>query len=545
MNVKEMRQRIFDQMDYFPDLQQYKDSVVRRLNDRYQELCDSAHWLWIQKEAQILLKKEIKGSSTDTLALVADNPRKLVTSFKVNTFLEGQRITNTIRNEEFTIVRAFDENTLFIDDDFVLTPGDQISTVTITNGGSGYTSAPTVSFSGGGGSGASATATVSGGKVTAITITGGGLGFTSNPTVSISGGGGSNATATATFGTLAFEDFKIEFIRAPLPKDCVEVLGFNDRKADRGRLLFVNRRREERVFLDADNTGDPVAVIEDEHIVDDPPLNTPIVSAIPKGGPNSISQQIHGTVVGNWSGAFTLQTNELKLNTVYEYKYTIYREGRESPPSESAFVTTPNAVFGSVFLSNLDDTGYFVTTSANSTTANGMYKHIYRRDVTNNGKFELVGTVPSTQTFFNDNELVAVQRGFHYLIAPDFRYKSTTDVKRFEDPGPYQYVRFWYTPSEDKTIDIRYHYRPKPLVADNDAPIIPLQYHQILVYMTLQDMFLQMQDTVQSQLFERRADQMLVQLRRRYLAREDDLKKFGRFDRRRRTVNVYGVPTIN
>ena len=63
--------------------------------------------------------------------------------------------------------------------------------------------------------------------------------------------------------------------------------------------------------------------------------------------------------------------------------------------------------------------------------------------------------------------------------------------------------------------------------------------------MTLQDMFLQVQDTAQSQLFERRANQMLVQLRRRYLAREDDNKKFGRFDRRRRTVNVYGVPTIN
>ena len=80
------------------------------------------------------------------------------------------------------------------------------------------------------------------------------------------------------------------------------------------------------------------------------------------------------------------------------------------------------------------------------------------------------------------------------------------------------------------------------MVADNDAPLIPIQYHQILVYMVLQDMFLQMQDTVQSQLFERRAGAMLAQLRRRYLAREDDKKRFGRWDRG--GGRSKGVPTF-
>jgi len=67
----------------------------------------------------------------------------------------------------------------------------------VTAGGSGYTSAPTVSFTGGGGSGATATATVSGGAVTAVTVTAGGSGYTSAPTVSFAGGGGSSAAATA------------------------------------------------------------------------------------------------------------------------------------------------------------------------------------------------------------------------------------------------------------------------------------------------------------------------------------------------------------
>ena len=72
-----------------------------------------------------------------------------------------------------------------------------IKHISIDNGGTGYSSAPTISISGGGGSNATATATVSGGAITAISITNAGSGYTSNPTVSISGGGGSNASLTA------------------------------------------------------------------------------------------------------------------------------------------------------------------------------------------------------------------------------------------------------------------------------------------------------------------------------------------------------------
>lgn len=75
--------------------------------------------------------------------------------------------------------------------------------VTITNGGTGYTSAPTVTLTGGGGTGATATATVSGGVVTAITITNAGSGYTSAPTVAFSGGGGTGAAGTAVIGALA------------------------------------------------------------------------------------------------------------------------------------------------------------------------------------------------------------------------------------------------------------------------------------------------------------------------------------------------------
>jgi hypothetical protein len=73
-----------------------------------------------------------------------------------------------------------------------------VTGVTVTNGGTGYTSAPTVAFSGGSGANAAATATVSGGAVTAVTITDPGAGYLTAPAVGFSGGGGTSAAGTAT-----------------------------------------------------------------------------------------------------------------------------------------------------------------------------------------------------------------------------------------------------------------------------------------------------------------------------------------------------------
>ena len=66
--------------------------------------------------------------------------------------------------------------------------GDAVSGATISDGGAHYKVAtpPTVTITGGGGTGATATATVSAsGIVNAITITAGGSGYTSAPTVTI------------------------------------------------------------------------------------------------------------------------------------------------------------------------------------------------------------------------------------------------------------------------------------------------------------------------------------------------------------------------
>jgi len=70
--------------------------------------------------------------------------------------------------------------------------------LTLTNGGAGYTSAPTVSFSGGGGTGATATTTLAPAAVASLALTNGGSGYTSAPAVTITSADGSGSGAAAT-----------------------------------------------------------------------------------------------------------------------------------------------------------------------------------------------------------------------------------------------------------------------------------------------------------------------------------------------------------
>jgi len=77
-----------------------------------------------------------------------------------------------------------------------IVPDVRVRSINVTNGGTGYSSAPTVGFTGGGGSGATATATLDAdGAVNGIAVTANGTGYTSAPTVTFTGGGGSGAEA--------------------------------------------------------------------------------------------------------------------------------------------------------------------------------------------------------------------------------------------------------------------------------------------------------------------------------------------------------------
>ena len=140
------------------------------------------------------------------------------------------------------------------------TPDLQVRNVNVGNGGTGYTSAPTVAFSGGGGSGAVATATIdSEGRVNGVAVTNRGTGYTSAPTVSFSGGGGSGATATATtMNVLEFNDTIGEILRVsnndPYDVGHADEVAFrvefsSTEVADYGQVTLVDRSSTKPVFV--------------------------------------------------------------------------------------------------------------------------------------------------------------------------------------------------------------------------------------------------------------------------------------------------------
>src|SRR5690606_14029284 len=82
-----------------------------------------------------------------------------------------------------------------------LSHGEIIKRITVTSSGTGYTTVPKVTITGGGGEGAEATAVISGGRVTSVIITSRGSSYKTDPTVTISGGNGTGATAVALITT--------------------------------------------------------------------------------------------------------------------------------------------------------------------------------------------------------------------------------------------------------------------------------------------------------------------------------------------------------
>ena len=75
-----------------------------------------------------------------------------------------------------------------------------VVSITVTTGGSGYSSAPIVTFSGGSGAGASAVAQMAGTVVDAVVITNAGTGYTSAPNVEFSEGSADASAVVLSYG---------------------------------------------------------------------------------------------------------------------------------------------------------------------------------------------------------------------------------------------------------------------------------------------------------------------------------------------------------
>ena len=121
------------------------------------------------------------------------------------TFSSANVTTTQWKNERLVI--ADPNNGLFSWDGTNLVTIGSLGPIYVTNPGSGYTSPPTVTFSGGthdvNGETATANASLTGNTVSALTMTNPGTGYTVAPTVNLTGGGGTGATAVVGIVTFA------------------------------------------------------------------------------------------------------------------------------------------------------------------------------------------------------------------------------------------------------------------------------------------------------------------------------------------------------
>ena len=149
--------------------------------------------------------------SSDLVVAMLDNGACQYVNLTAGNTLGNIANASTFSNSGVQVTQWKNERVLFIDpvkgyknwDGTNLVSVGSILSVSVTAGGSGYTSAPNVAISATqetGGINATATASISNGAVTSITLTESGSGYAniSNVTVTITGGGGNNATATAT-----------------------------------------------------------------------------------------------------------------------------------------------------------------------------------------------------------------------------------------------------------------------------------------------------------------------------------------------------------
>lgn len=117
-----------------------------------------------------------------------------------------------------------------------------IYNITITNGGSGYDSIPTITFIGGGGTGATAVATITAGVVTNIVITNRGTGYTSAPTISISSPTGVGPITALAKTTLVTENVTIEYqnTETNLNETITYNISTDANTMGHGALVFIN-----------------------------------------------------------------------------------------------------------------------------------------------------------------------------------------------------------------------------------------------------------------------------------------------------------------
>ena len=94
----------------------------------------------------------------------------------------------------------------------------------------------------------------------------------------------------------------------------------------------------------------------------------------------------------------------------------------------------------------------------------------------------------------------------------------TLTAQRYQgDGGMRERFRLHPRQAEETTYTVRYLARPRPLVESTDTPDIPAAHRVVIAYLALVQILFKADNSAQSALYEKRADQEILKMERRYL----------------------------
>ena len=127
-------------------------------------------------------------------------------------------------------------------------------------------------------------------------------------------------------------------------------------------------------------------------------------------------------------------------------------------------------------------------------------------------------TINNISSFDPGTKIYREYDGQHLRIRPypridswDQRYEhKTTDIitpKRIKD-----YFR---------RLELRYYYKPKPIVAATDTPELPYEFHQVILHLVLEDIYNKAGNLSLAQIYANKSKASLKELEKRYIDHQD------------------------
>lgn len=485
MNLKALRTNLKSLLDYSPELQAFNDQADELINEAYLHLWTARRWNFAQKQKLFKFYPDMTGSrdtqvpGTPVTASVLLSSRQVVFSAgmdRLTTEWEGQPIE--IQGYEYTVNKVTSTSTILLKEQF-------------------------------------------------------------------------HGTTNA-----ADDSWKIKRRYYDLEPDCMELLSLSHRDTPvagngfpaYGKLIALLARREEEWNLRMD-------------------LTASYAEGFIWSAPNFIPPA-EKTAIQNITQRETQTTAGFPVDTYLEVCWAFEKDGRVGALSEPATVTFPTGQnitysFDIQFLSWDDQeiiTDAFQALDRVPSQYEGYRKVVYWNANYNRTtgerlglpcwiEFNTGGVNRNTQTYLNRVEAADTDGS---VTIDWFNQIDSGNPRYIEYDGqhlrirPYPRVDAYDVAVDHVTGDLgatypdldqdflrygvqRYQYKPPVLSKATDSPEMPYEFHQLIVYRALEQMYLKLGSAQMSDIYRRRIDDAIKVLEKRYLDRIDSDIRRGQF----------------